>query len=313
MIRSLGTWALLAFLSFAAALIVGLRTPDERRPGEVWAQVEVSELQKLTLATSQQTVELVPTGIASGWVTLSTPGKAPEEFLSGPRTRDIFFALSPIWANRVLGKISKKKQLDYGLDENARSLQIQTREGGGQSFLIGKRGFQSSDYFVLDKAKDRVFLWSRETIDLLSDPARMALKDLAFFNPEGLNRFMIFAATEAKPSRVLVKSSKLWSEDGRSIALDEPLLDWMEKVSRLAIKGYRPSPSASGQILIRLVLETESRWDLKLIYDELSKAYFLDLGGGKPQILLDTDALTPLLAEWSAQKFDQKQPNESHL
>ena len=307
--RSLWPWAIFALLCFSTALIVGLRSPSERRPGEVWAQVEVSDLQKLTLKTPQKSVELLPLGIATAWVKVSSPNQAPEEFLTGPRTRDIFFALSPIWASRTLGKMTKKRREDYGLDERASVLQIQTREGQAQSFLIGRRGFQSSDYFVLDQAKDRGFLWNRETVDLLMDPARLALKNLAFFNPEGLNRLMVFTGSEPKPSRVIIKSSKLWSEEGRSIAFDDPVLVWLQKISKLDIKGYRSSPSESNRILLRLALETESSWDLRLVYDESSKSHFLDLGSGKPQILLDSEAIAPLLAEWNEKKFDQKVPN----
>lgn len=306
--RSLWPWALLALVSLSAALFVGLRSPAERRPGEVWAQIEVSELQKLSFRTPLQSVEIVPKGIATAWVKVSSPNKPAEEFLSGPRTRDIFFALSPIWASRSLGKMTKKKREDYGFDERASTLEIQTRERA-QSFVIGKRGFQSSDYFVHDQLKDRVFLWNRETVDLLLDPARLALQNLAFFNPEGLNRLAIFEGDEPKPSRILVKSSRLWSENGRSIAFDDPLLAWLDNMSKLTIKGYRLSPALPSQVLARLVLETESSWELRLIYDQAAKGHFLDLGTGKPQILLDSAALVPLLAEWSEKKFDQKVPN----
>lgn len=310
MSRQLWPWATAALVSFVFALFLGLREPADRRMGEVWTQFDVASLQNLTIETPQQTVELLPLGIAMGWVKQKAANRPLEEFLSGARTREVFFALSPLWASRSLGKLSSKKRRDYGFEDAKRILKIRTRDGRVHSFQIGKRGFQASDYFVLDQAKGLVFLWNRDAVDLLLDPARMALRELSFFNPEGLNSLTIHKGNVREPQRALARLAKTWREDGVALAPDDPMFTWLQELSQIPIKAYRLRGKSPMTSLIQMRLETESIWDLHIFYEEASGSHVLDLGPDRPQIILDSVAMRPILKHWNEEKLDIKSSKE---
>jgi hypothetical protein len=292
----------LAIACMTAALIVALANSKDLREGQEWAKFPLADLKAIEFQMNERTTRVEPLGTEAAWI-YQGDGKGNRIFLGGARMRDLWFALSPMWATRSLGQFRASKADDYGLGSSRSVLRILRRDGKAHEFAIGSRGFQSSDHFVLDKASDQVFLWNRKAIDDLMDPGRLALTSLSFLNPEGLNAIRLSEPNDPARTRSLVKRSKLWSEDEKPVAADEPLLNWLARVSKLGIKGYRTRGSSSAQPLLRAVFETESHWDVTLVRLVEEKAYLLDLGPGKPQILLDNLETAALWNEWAGGKL----------
>lgn len=296
--------AFFAAFTFILALYLGLKDPKDRRIGEAWTKIESTNIRTITYTDEKKSVVIEPTGGTTAWVTLKAEGET-QTYLAGSKVRDLYFAFSPIWATRKIGALNTRKKKEYGFDQSPASLRFELREGLSQEFLIGRRGFQSSEFFVMDKANQKVFLWNREPIDMIQDPARIAMKELQIFNPELINTIGIEAGDPAK-ARELIKSRKLWSERGKPLSLEDPVFDWLESLSTLKVGAYRVRPEAPSAYLMRLVVRLESLFDLKIIYDEKTKGYFLDFGPNRPQILLDTNAIEPLLAQWNEDKIQAK-------
>ncbi|MES2745970.1 MAG: DUF4340 domain-containing protein [Bdellovibrionota bacterium] len=300
--RKLWPSALLALFCLIAALAVALINPKDKRPGQAWAEFPLASLKTLEFQSPGRQVTIEPLGANAAWITQSDD-KGPQIFLGGERVRDLWFSLSPLWATKSLGKVRENKAGEYGLTEANRVFRIVRSEGPTREFVIGSRGFQSSDYFVLDKAQDKVFLWNRGTIDSLNDPARLALKTLSFLNPEGLNAIVLSQPEDASRTRTLVKNSKLWSEAEKPLLSDAPLLNWLLRFSKLTIKGYHASSSKTVQPLLRVTFETETRWNLALVYSADDRSYRLQFGPGKPEILLDSTEVSLLWEEWTTGKL----------
>lgn len=302
--RRLWPSALLAALSFGLALSVGFKDPKDQRIGEAWTQIEAANIRSLRFTAPEKAIEILPLGGSSAWVKHEEKGKT-EEFLAGPRIRDLYFALSPIWASRKLGTLSAKKKEDYGFAGDPKLLRIELRDGPAKEFQLGSRGFQSSDYFTLDRTNQKVFLWNREAPDLIQDPARLMMKELHFFNPEGINSIGIERPGH-KGTRELIKSGKVWTERGKPVSPEDTVFPWLERLAKLAIKAYRTRPGEPSNPWIHMVLRTESEFDIRIFYEEASAATFLDFGAGKPQILLDSEAIRPLQVEWEQGKISAK-------
>ncbi|RZA21653.1 MAG: hypothetical protein EOP10_16400 [Proteobacteria bacterium] len=300
--RKIWPSALLALLCLVAALAVALVSPKDKRPGQSWAEFPLVGLKTLEFQSPGRLVTVEPLGANAAWIT-QKDNKGTQIFLGGERVRDLWFSLSPMWATKSLGKNRENKAADYGLSDASKIFRIGLNEGQTREFIIGARGFQSADYFVLDKAQGKVFLWNRETIDSFIDPARLALKTLSFLNPEGLNAIVLTQPGDVSRTRTLVKSAKLWSEGERPLASDARVIDWLHRFSKLTIKGYRSSPSNAVEPLLSATLQTETHWNLSLVYSAEDKVYRLQFGPGKPEILLDSGEVSLLMDEWATGKL----------
>ncbi|RYZ82327.1 MAG: DUF4340 domain-containing protein [Proteobacteria bacterium] len=288
---------LFALVGGALALYVALAGTTERESGQAWETFKFEDIQSVTYEKPGLKVSFVPLNINYGWIEYTEAGKAVQQFLAGPKGKNLWFNLSPFWASKVLGEASGLKLPSFGLDREDKRFTVVLRDESVLPFTIGERGFQSTDYFVLDPRKAKVFLWDRHTIDLLEDaPTRLALDTLGFLDPEGLDKLVLSAGGK---ERALVKESKVWKEGKAPLNRDDPLLTWLDGLSKIKAGGYvaQENLGASSEVLFRLGLESGKVWSLTVSKDSKTQAILLGLGEEKPSMVIDSKSFAPFYEE----------------
>ncbi len=288
-------------LSFLAAWSY-LKDPSLERMGRSWQLLETREIQEISLIARDKEVHIKPLGQGLAWAEVQKPKAEKEMFLVGERLRDVMFHLSPIWSNRDLGKITAKKIRDYGFEENGKKLMISLPKQDPLILMVGTRGFRSDSYFTLDPSHKEIFLWDRTAVDLLSDPARMAIRSPVFFDPEALNRIEIRDMKVPERSLGLNKFQKVWRQGESVVAAEDPAIGFLEALSKVGIQGYRQAPLQGAEAVLSFLCDLETTLRVTLLYEKSADKYWLDLGGGYPQILLDRSQMDQVLGLWTSQK-----------
>ncbi len=299
--QRLWPYGLFAACGVALALGVTLQTGPKHQDGQAWESFKPDEVKGVAYQSSKMQVHLLPLSMSYGWLEFAERGQSPQTFLVGSKAKSLWFNLSPLWASKVLGEASRLNLSEFELDKEDKAFQIELISGQKRELRIGGRGFQSSDYFVLDLQKQIVWLWDRQTLDLIEHaPAQLALTQAEFLSPGSLNKIVLMVEGR---SRTLLRVAKEWQEDGKAIFAEEPLLKWLEKASKAPVSGFRSMATANGELLFSLTLEGDNAFQLRFFRDAQTKDFWISLGDDKPVILLDQKAFSALHDEFLAGKF----------
>lgn len=294
--RALWPYLLFALAGAGLALWVTLQRGPKHQEGAAWESFKAEEIRSVSFETAKLKVRFSPLSLNYGWIDYAEAGKPSRTFLAGTKGKDFWFNLSPLWASKVLGDAKHLKLSEYGLDQEDKTFTIELRDARKLAYRIGGRGFQSSDFFVLDLQRQSVFLWDRMTVSLLERaPTRLALDTLSFLNPEGLNKIVL---TSDGQTRSLLREAKAWREGAKPVSSEEAFLKWLDRVSKLKISGQREQGGSKNEPLFSLALEGDNAFDLRFSFDAAAKIYVISLGEGKPQILLDEKAFGPFYEEF---------------
>lgn len=302
--RKLWPYILFALLGAGLALGVSIEKGPKYEEGIAWESFKPSDIKSVSYANSKVHVRFTPLSMSYGWIEYVEEGKEPQILLAGPKGKDFWFQLSPLWASKVLGDASRMKLSDYSLDQQDKTFTIELTNAMKIAYRIGGRGFQSSDYFVLDLQRQSIFLWDRMTTSLLERaPAKLALDSPSFLNPEGLNKVTL---VNGGRTRTLVREAKAWREGEKPIYAEEPLLKWLEKVSKLKTSGFRNRRSANEEPLFSLALEGDNAFNLRFGFDAAGRVYAISFGDDKPELLLEEKIFAPFYDEFRASNFTPK-------
>lgn len=301
-------WPYILFAVLGAGLAYWAFTEKgpKHEEGIAWESFKAEEIKSIQYVSPKVTVRFTPLSMSYGWIEYREAGKEPRVLLAGPKGKDFWFHLSPLWASKVLGDAKGLKLSDYGLDRDDKSFTIELANGAKTAYRIGGRGFQSSDFFVLDMQKEKVFLWDRMTMSLLERaPEQLAVDSPSFLNPEGLNKITLINARDGK-TRTLLREAKAWREGEKAIYPDEPLLKWLENVSKIKTSGLRDRGSLSEEPLFSLALEGANAFHIRVSFDRAAKVFVIGFGDDKPQLLLDEKSFAPFYDEFRASNFTSK-------
>ncbi|MBC7532909.1 MAG: hypothetical protein H7318_15150 [Oligoflexus sp.] len=304
--RNLWPYLLFALLGAGLAFWVTIEKGPKHEEGSAWESFKSADIKSVSYASPKVNVQFIPLSMSYGWIDSKEEGKESQMLLTGPRAKDFWFHLSPLWASKVLGDANRLKLSDYGLDREDKTFTIELTNGKKLAYRIGGRGFQSSDYFVLDLQKQTVFLWDRMTISLLERAsAQLAIESPGFLNPEGLNKITLMHAGKARTLEREV-NTKAWRDGEKPIEAEEPLLKWLGQVSKLKLSGSRNRGSANEEPLFSLVLEGDIALHLNFSFDPAARVYVISFGEDKPELLLDEKTFSSFYDEFRASKFIPK-------
>ncbi len=299
--RALWPYFLFAVLGAALALAVTLEKPADHREGQIWQTFKVNEIKEILYETPTKSVTVTPLSSSYAWVDFAEKDASAQRFLAGPKSKDLWFELSPIWASKLLGKASDLKLSTYGLDKEDNRFTIVDKNASKIVYILGGRGFQSSEYFVLDKQRGEVFLWDRRTVNLLDNARqRLSVDSPSFLNPEGLTKVQL--AFDGK-ERSLTRTNGQWSEQEKPLENADPLLRWLEGVSKLKAESFLNPGSPKGEVLFSLELEGASLWSLQFYFDPKALRYTLSFGDNYPSLVLDEKSFAPFYAEMKQGKL----------
>jgi len=299
--RTLWPYLLFALLGIGLALAVTLQTGPKQDEGLAWDTFKAEQIKALRYESPKVKVHLTRLSTTYGWLDFTEQGKATQTFLVGSRGKTLWFNLSPLWASKVLGEASGLKLSDYGLAAPQKSLHIELTSAPTRELSIGGRGFQSSDFFVLDRQKQAVFLWNRQTLDLLERaPEQLSLSKPEFLNPDGLNKIVLLIDGKM---RTMTREAKEWQEAGKHVFAEDVFLKWLDKVSKAPADGFSMAAPANGQLLFSMILEGENAFQIRFMFDQPSARYWISFGDDKPILFLNPKTFGPLYEEFVKGKF----------
>ncbi|MBC7661471.1 MAG: hypothetical protein H7249_17380 [Chitinophagaceae bacterium] len=305
--RRLWPYLIFALLGNSLALWVYVTASEERDTGEVWESFKFEDIKAVSYKTETLKAKFTPLSINYGWIEFANTGKgvkaSSHAFLAGPKGKELWFNLSPFWASKVLGD---SKQLDlksFGLDKADKHFALELNNGKTMVYDIGGRGFQSSDYYVLDPQREKAFLWDRQTINLLeSAPERLSLDNLNFLLPETAKKIVL---DKGGITRTLTRVGHEWVDADKVLSPSDFLLQWLDKVGRLKAGGYVDT-IPKGNALFKLSVDAETPWNITFYKDEPQHAFLLKFSDDKPLMVIEDKIFAPFYEELSLGKTPAK-------
>ena len=144
----------------------------------------------------------------------------------------------------------------------------------------------------------------RQTVNLLENaPERLSLETLNFLNPDVLKKIVLIHDGK---TRTLMRETREWQEGTRSVHKEEPMLQWLEKVSKLEAGGYRDDGTSNGEPLFRLALVGDNAWNISVSFDPAVRAYVFRFGDGKPSMYIEEKVFAAFYEELRLGKFAPK-------
>lgn len=161
-------YPLILVISLSLAYWASLPTEKGQLHRELWLSSNISP----ELIIKYQDKEKITT-IQDGWVTVEkivddTP-MPPLTFRSNRQLNRVRDKLLDLYAEKVIGDANDLDLKDYELDQDTSFFEIGS-EGSTKRFVIGKRSFQTSNVYVLDKSRQKVILVQREPFNILRNP-----------------------------------------------------------------------------------------------------------------------------------------------
>lgn len=175
------------------------------------------------------------------WAVHQQEGKDSTEFKVRSHITELAHSWAKLRALRVVGSAENIDLSEYELDDDKQKLSLLF---GDQelAFIIGRRGFQSQENFVLDKQRNQVILISRQDIQ----PFQNALNELYERDIVTVEMDTIEQITLESESKQIVfrnqgnssGSDIKWVADAESGADEELASAWLNRVLRLQIRTY---------------------------------------------------------------------------
>ncbi len=289
------------------ALYVSQSSSSKTEVGQDWDMVPKGSIVRLFYEGEGQKVSIQKDqSLPRYWVEVNSTtspeqnGKAIiDRFLAQDSIQSLFDGFSPLRAAKVLGKAEGLKLEDFGLDKSNQQLTLEFGSGKSLTLKFGKRSFQSSEVFVLDVAKNSVFMLDRQFLSPLDKPkARLALSQPYQFKSEDVKSVSLMQSTKTTEYFVQVKGDvRQWFKKEKKDAADESFKNWLDKFLKLKIEGYPTSEDqkAIDQATVKVSLS---------IFGEKEKLDVLSLlelkGESGTQFWLKADSLpVPVLIESS--------------
>lgn len=241
-------YALFFLASLAFAWYASRPTLQSESSGKEWLSLSKESIKKIvyTDETSSVTVSKDAKVPDAYWIDSVEQRKegpndvsVKDHFLVGERITELFAELTPFRIEKQIGEAGKVNLADFGLDKPTGTFEVEYGEGKALKLLMGKRSFQSSTVFVLDKDKNLVLLVQRKLMSMLEKPkARMAMtKPFSFAETDVTQVNVLTDGKEAKFFQRAQGNSKLWYPEAKDTPA-EAFRNWIDKVLKLRVEGY---------------------------------------------------------------------------
>lgn len=180
--------------------------------------------------------------------------EAPFVFAANPKFDEMLGWITPLHANRSLGKLAKDKEKAFGLDNVGTYLRIEC--GGKKVALdVGGRTFGSGDRYVRDHQSGDVYLVDGPKLtDLQSAQFKFMQGDVHNFTLDDVDEVTIKAA--GKERRLMhrnrkVKEEATWVDAANPDRRNELYGNWFQRLAMLKVRAYlgpKEEPGADLQI-----------------------------------------------------------------
>ncbi|MFW7379365.1 MAG: DUF4340 domain-containing protein [Oligoflexus sp.] len=235
-------YIILFVIGLAVSYFVSDSEQDQAQSGQKWLSLKANEFQSLRYQDNKGGIleiqRLPKTGY---WASYAPNGQAPEGF----KVRNTIDDLIKFWADlrvlRVIGATDEVQLEDYDLAESEHTLQLQFGENNFR-YIVGKKGFQSQDHFILDQQKNQVLMISRRGLQALQNAKNeLYERDILVVDLEKIDRIEVEGKDKKLVFKGLGKGSGQelrWIREGLESEDDETASSWMNRMLRLQIRAY---------------------------------------------------------------------------
>jgi hypothetical protein len=160
--------------------------------------------------------------------------------------------LTPLRAQRSLGKLDASKDADFGFDKVGTKLQLECA-GRPLTLEAGARAFGASQRYLRDPKTRTTFLFEEPVIsDLESAQFKFMQSDLNDFKPEDIEEVTVNA--QGATRRLLHRDRKvaeqaLWVDEKAPATRNELYNNWFSRLGRLRARAYLAPGTEPGSDL----------------------------------------------------------------
>jgi hypothetical protein len=179
-------------------------------------------------------------------------GQRPKRFLANATFSDYLKQLTPVRAQRSLGKLPKTQDADFGFDKVGTILKL---ECGGRALELdaGSRAFGANQRYLRDPKSETTYLFDEHVIsDLESAQFKFMQSDLHEWKNEDVEEVTI--AAQGAKRRLLHRDRKLaeqalWVDEKAPAKRNELYNNWFGRLGRLRARAYLAEGADPGSDL----------------------------------------------------------------
>ncbi|PID39254.1 MAG: hypothetical protein CSB49_01855, partial [Proteobacteria bacterium] len=171
-------------------------------------------------------------------------------FKGNKATNELMTSLAKLRALRSLGKLGKDKLDEFGLTKSTSTLTLKSGSTT-RTFIIGDRTYGNTDYYLQDKADQRVYVVrARPLSDMRYAEFRLMDRDLTPFPPTDVEKVVLVGKGKSRTLYQLnrrTQSKAFWADEKDAKRGKELHRSWIGKLKRLrALEYTRPGQAPKG-------------------------------------------------------------------
>ncbi|MET0389129.1 MAG: DUF4340 domain-containing protein [Polyangiales bacterium] len=176
----------------------------------------------------------------------------PKRFLANTAFRDYLKRLTPVRAQRSLGKLDKAQDADFGFDKGGTVLQLEC-SGRALELVAGARAFGASQRYLRDPKSEITYLMDEQLVsELESSQFKFMQSDLHDFKSEDIEEVSVSA--QGAKVRLLHRDRKVadqaqWVDEKSPAKRNELFNNWFTRLGRLRARAYLPPTAEPGSDL----------------------------------------------------------------
>jgi hypothetical protein len=176
-----------------------------------------------------------------------------KRFVSLTKSEELAKSLSSLRVSRVLGKLSKERLADFGLDKNDQGTVEVLLAGKKHTLQLGEKTPGGSDRYVQDTETGEAYVMAGSIAnDLQSADSRLIERDFHDFGEEKLAKVVLEAGGKRREIVRHGDEKDFWSRPESAETKDETVSNWMTKIDRLRVTNYveTPEPAPKPEDLV---------------------------------------------------------------
>ncbi len=176
-----------------------------------------------------------------------------KRFVSLTKSDELAKSLATFRVSRVLGKLSKERLADFGLDKNDQGTLEVVIGGKKHTLQLGEKTPGGSDRYVQDPETGEAYVMAGSIAnDLQSADSRLIEREFHDFGDEKLGKVVIEAGGQRREIVRHGEEKDFWSRPDSPETKDETVSNWMTKIDRLRVTNYveNPEPAPKPEDLV---------------------------------------------------------------
>jgi hypothetical protein len=268
---------LILIVALGLAYYASTPASQSSESGENWISIDEDAIKEFSYKNATRLTRISRIdGTEDYLVEISLLGKQdaekaaePEQFKANDNIKPFLSSFRPLRVNRVIGDADKIDLKEFGLKDSQDALTFEMKDGKKFDFVIGKKNYGESNFFLLDQNRKKVILLSGIHLNNI-----MNAKD-RFFE----RRITAVSAAEAKKAVIIYenntykwdntrkdeKGAPQWRNDQPDSKPNPSYKTWLEKLSRVPVMRFADKKKSAQLANLKPLLQVALQDDAKEI------------------------------------------------